>query len=470
MFFDNIHKFKNNVALFLNDNNKVYFRDILSISNKFQKIIKKRSLTILIVDNCLESLCGYIALLRSNNVIMLLDSNIKDKDLKFIINKFLPEFVFCSLVNQKKLPKDFFNLVYSFNNFNLLKNNKKNLYKINDQLMILISTSGSLGEPKFVKLSSDNIITNTRSIISYLNLQSSDRTITTMPMSYSYGFSIINTHLSCGGSIVPNNLSLVDKNFWKLYSISNPSNINGVPFFYEMLNKIGFKRILKNKPRFITQAGGKIKKEIFKNIAKECLENNISFYLMYGQTEAGPRISYHKVKKSDLNTSDIPIGKPVPKGKLFLRDNNDLLIKKKNVEGNLIYQGKNIFGGYAESYLDLNSFDNNIELKTGDLGFQDKMGKFYVSGRKSRFIKVYGYRLNLDYVEKKLNSKGLNVACVGVNEKLYIFSLNSNFKLKNFIDLPKNAYKVILLKKFPLNDNGKISYNNLIKLIDINDH
>ena len=351
----------------------------------------------------------------------------------------------------------------------MLKNSKKNFYKINDQLMILISTSGSLGEPKFVKLSSNNIIVNTRSIISYLNLQSFDRAITTMPMSYSYGFSIINTHLSCGASIVPNNLSLVDKNFWKLYSRSNPSNINGVPFFYEMLNKIGFKRILKNKPRFITQAGGKIKKEIFENVAKECLQNNISFYLMYGQTEAGPRISYHKVKKSDLNTNDIPIGKSVPEGKLFLRNNSDMLIKNKNVEGNLIYKGKNIFGGYAESYLDLNSFDNNIELETGDVGFQDKMGKFYISGRKNRFIKIYGYRLNLDYVEEKLNSKSLNVACVGVNEKLYIFSLNSNFKLKNFIDLPKNAYKLILLKKFPLNDNGKISYNNLIKLIDIKD-
>ena len=68
-----------------------------------------------------------------------------------------------------------------------------------------------------------------------------------------------------------------------------------------------------------------------------------------------------------------------------------------------------------------------------------------------------------------MNSKGLNVACVGVNEKLYIFSLNSNFKLESFIDLPKNAYKLILLKKFPLNDNGKISYSNLIKLIDIKD-
>ena len=290
-----------------------------------------------------------------------------------------------------------------------------------------------------------------------------------MPLSYSYGFSIINTHLYCGGSIVPNNFSLVDRNFWELYSKSKPTNINGVPFFYEMINKIGFERILKHKLRFITQAGGKIKKEIFKKIASKCLENKISFYLMYGQTEAGPRISYHKVKKGDLKESDITIGKPIPKGKLFLRDNNNLLIKNKNVKGNLIYEGKNIFGGYAKSCLDLNSFDNKIELKTGDIGYQDKKGKFFISGRKSRFIKIYGYRLNLDYFEEKLNSNGLNVACIGANEKLYIFSLKTNSKLKNFIDLPKNAYKIVLLKEFPLNDNGKISYSSLIKLIDIKD-
>jgi len=469
MFFDNIHKFKNNVAFFLSDSNKIYFRDILNISNKFQKVIKKRSLSILIADNSLESLCGYISLLRSNNVIMLLDSNIKDEDLKFIIKKFLPQFVFCSKENQKKLPEDYFNLEYSFLNFNLMKSNKKNTYKIDDKLMILISTSGSIGEPKFVKLSLNNIIVNTRSIISYLNLKSFDRTITTMPLSYSYGFSIINTHLYCGGSIVPNNFSLVDKNFWELYSKSTPTNINGVPFFYEMINKIGFERILKNKPRFITQAGGKIKKDIFKKIANKCLENRISFYLMYGQTEAGPRISYHKVKKSDLNMKDITIGKSLPKGKLFLRDYNNLLIKNNNVEGDLIYAGKNIYGGYAKSCLDLNSFDNNVELRTGDIGYHDKEGKFFISGRKSRFIKVYGYRLNLDYFEEKLNSNGLNVACVGVNEKLYIFSIKTNSKIENFIDLPKNAYKIILLKEFPLNDNGKISYSNLTKLIDIKD-
>ena len=98
-----------------------------------------------------------------------------------------------------------------------------------------------------------------------------------MPMSYSYGLSIINSHLISGASIVLNNHSLVDKNFWKLYNYTKPSNLNGVPFFYEILKKIGAERILENKPRFITQAGGKIKNKIFKEIANECLQNDISF-------------------------------------------------------------------------------------------------------------------------------------------------------------------------------------------------
>ena len=79
-----------------------------------------------------------------------------------------------------------------------------------------------------------------------------------------------------------------------------------------------------------------------------------------------------------------------------------MLIKNKNVKGNIIYEGKNIFGGYAKSCLDLSSFDNKTELKTGDVGYQDKNGKFFICGRKSRFIKIYGYRLNLDYFSEPI--------------------------------------------------------------------
>ena len=117
MFYDEVERFKNNVAIFLDQTNKIFYRDIVDISEKFQRKIKKRSLTILITENSLECICGYISLLQANNPLILLDSGIKKEDLKFIIDKFAPEFIFCSVACQKKLPKNFFNLLFSFNHF-----------------------------------------------------------------------------------------------------------------------------------------------------------------------------------------------------------------------------------------------------------------------------------------------------------------------------------------------------------------
>jgi len=467
MFFDSIEKHKNNIALIIDSNNKISYKDILSFSSEFQKKIKTNSLSILISENCVESLCGYISLLRSNNPVMVLDPYITKNDLKILVEKFRPQYIFCSKKNQIKIQKNLFHLIHSFKNFNLFQIKESNFYKINEKLMLLLSTSGSLSEPKFVKLSLENMTSNTQSIISYLNLNSKDCSITTMPMSYSYGLSIINSHLISGASIVLNNHSLVDKNFWKLYNYTKPSNLNGVPFFYEILKKIGAERILENKPRFITQAGGKIKNKIFKEIANECLQNDISFYLMYGQTEASPRISYHEVKKKDLESKMIPIGKPISGGKILLKDESGSLINKANVEGELIYKGKNVFGGYAKSCNELNSFDNISELKTGDLAVKDKNEIFFITGRKSRFIKVYGYRINLDYIEEKINTNQQSIACVAVDEKIYIFCKNKNLNLKDFANIPKKTYKILTLKKFPINNNGKISYGKLIELLKI---
>ena len=80
MFFNNIERYKNNIALFIDQNNKIFYKDILKISDEFQKKIKQRSLSFLISENCFESLCGYISLSRTNNPIMILDSDIQKKD------------------------------------------------------------------------------------------------------------------------------------------------------------------------------------------------------------------------------------------------------------------------------------------------------------------------------------------------------------------------------------------------------
>ena len=146
MFYDEVERFKNNVALFLDRTNKIFYRDIVAIAEKFKKKIKKRSLTILITENSFECICGYISLLRANNPLMLLDSNIKKRDLEFIINKFAPEFIYCSIASQKKLPQNFFNLIYSFKDFSLLK--VKRSFYINTYFIIIFTFSSYRANPK----------------------------------------------------------------------------------------------------------------------------------------------------------------------------------------------------------------------------------------------------------------------------------------------------------------------------------
>ena len=160
----------------------------------------------------------------------------------------------------------------------------------------------------------------------------------------------------------------------------------------------------------------------------------------------------------------MPIGKVINSGKIYLREKNGSSIETPNTEGELIYKGKNIFGGYAENYNDLSSFENITELETGDLAIKNENDVYFITGRKSRFIKIFGYRLNLDYIEKKINSNNHSVICLGLDEKLYVFTKDKKLNIQNYVNLPKEAFKIINLNNFPLNNNGKVSYKKLSKL------
>jgi len=463
VFLTDIKKYKKKIAIYLNKNNSITYSEAFKLSDSFLKYIKKRELIILIAENNIETLIGYIALMRSDSAIMIIDPTIKREDFKEILEKFSPSYIYCSKQLGKIILNSNFSLIFSYQNFNLLKNTKNKKYKIHNDIKILLSTSGSLGEPKFVKLSSRNLECNTKSIITYLNLRSFDRTITTMPMSYSYGLSIINTHLFSGASIVLNNNSLISRKFWDLYKDSRPSNINGVSFFYDILLKVGFNRILNPNLNFMTQAGGKLDEKIFKKILRHSIKNNIDFFLMYGQTEASPRISFHKLKKDNLNFKLAPIGQAIPGGKILLKNEKNITIHKKNIEGEVCFKGPNIFKGYSKNYKDLGKTKSLKELKTGDIAYRDKNNILFITGRKARFIKSFGYRINLDFVEEKFANKGFKVACVGIKDKIYIFSKKKFLKINQIINLPKNSFEIINLKKFPLNNNDKISYNELKK-------
>ena len=198
--FHNLEKFKNKIALISSDEKKYSYSQILSDTKYLNSKIENRSLILIIASNNVYSIIGYISFIRSNNTSILLDKSFKFDYADKIIKKYKPNYIFCPKEYLVKIEQTYKTI--PIGDYNLIRTNFKKHRKINKQNLLLLSTSGTTQSPKFVRLSNRNLLINTKNIIKYLKINSSHTTINTMPMGYSYGLSIINTHLSSGSKIV----------------------------------------------------------------------------------------------------------------------------------------------------------------------------------------------------------------------------------------------------------------------------
>ena len=324
---------------------------------------------------------------------------------------------------------------------------------------------------KFVKLSKSNLYKNTVSIIKYLKLNKKDITITNMPFFYSYMLSIINTHLHIGGSIVISKDSIVQKKFWDIYSKNKITSFNGVPYVYELLFKIGINKILKKNLRYITQAGGKLDEKLKLKLWEILRKKNIELFVMYGQTEASPRISY--IKNKDLILKRESIGKSIEGVKMFLRNDKKQKILTPYLKGNIYCTGKNIMLGYSKSFRDLNNQKNLKELNTGDIGFFDEDKYFFIKSRSKRISKIYGIRLDLEELEEKLLNYGIKIISVSNDKKIGIFYNPSKKislkkikqKVEKITNQSSDIFSFTKLKNIPRTTNQKIDFNKLKRIL-----
>ncbi len=471
LFLKDIYKskYKKNNALILENEEIISYNELIKKIEDFSKNIKQRSLIFLLCKNSFESIVGYLGSIKANCVISLIDEKISNESLIKLINKYYPDFIF---FDKKRLNNlDNFSTSYTFKSFELLKAKKKIKKKLNDNLALLISTSGSTGSSKLVRQSFNNLNHNTNSIIKYLNISQKDIAITTLPMSYVYGLSIINTHLKQGASIVLNNKSVIEKEFWTRLQNKRITNFGGVPYTYSILEKIKLKNFNLSSLKYTTQAGGKISKETTKRILKEYNLLGIKLYLMYGAAEATARMSYLPWK--NIKQKIQSIGKAIPGGRFYLENLEGKIIKKNNTHGELIYKGNNVCMGYAENLDDLNKGDDNKgTLKTGDIAYKDKDNFYYLVGRKDRYIKIHGMRVNLQELEDIILNFGFENICMQEKENMINVFIKNNFELeklkKHIISVTKihpSVFIFKIVKNFPLNKNYKISYNKeLLKL------
>jgi long-chain acyl-CoA synthetase len=467
--FKNFKLFKDCTAL-IDDNNKIKisYKDIRNNSKALSKKVKNKKLILIIAENTLGSILSYIYAVINNYIIIFVDSNLKKNEINKTINNYKPNFI---VTNEKKLSilnRKYSKIFNTFKNVYFFKTNYK-ICKCHKKLSLLLPTSGTIGNNKYVKLSSNNIYQNTISIIKYLKISKKDVAITNMPYFYSYMLSVLNTHLQKGAKIVITNKTIIQKEFWKIFYDKKISSFNGVPYAYEIIDRIGYNKIFTKNLRYITQAGGKLDKSILLKISKLAEKKNKQFFSMYGQTEASPRISYLNPKFAIKKAGSI--GKAIPNTKMWIEIKRKK-IKKPYTKGNIFFSGKNIMLGYAKNYQDLSKISKINSLDTGDIGFFDIEGFYFITGRSSRYIKLYGNRIDLDEIELKMKQQKLNMVCISKFDTLTIF-YTDNKKLKKikeqlFLILNQNLNKIKfkLIKKFPRTNSNKISYNSLYNLND----
>ena len=222
--------------------------------------------------------------------------------------------------------------------------------------------------------------------------------------------------------------------------------------------------------RYITQAGGKLGTELYAEFVEICLKKRMKFYVMYGQTEASPRMSYLPWEFAMTKLGSIGI--PIPGGRFWLEDENGNTINNTDKPGELVYEGDNVSLGYAESYKDFCHGDENKGvLRTGDIATKDLDGFYYIIGRKRRFLKIFGNRVNLDAIEQIIKELGYDCACKGTDDNLKIYLTNIagidevRNHLTEIIKINKRALTFLYIDKIPRNDSGKVLYSLLEKNI-----
>ncbi len=452
-----IKSHSNLTALILKNDTKISFKKLLLDSEKLQNKIDKRSLVFIISQNNYETIVSYISLLINKSVIMFLDKNLDNVFFQNLIKMYSPNYI----ITERDLKLENYQNSHEFLNYKIFRQVKFNKIKFNKDLFLLMTTSGSTGTQKLVKQSYKNYETNTNDIINSLKINSNDSTITTLPISYTFGLSVINTHLFSGSRIILNDYSIVQKEFWERYQNLKPSSFYGVPYIFDLIFKMFNEKLYHKKLNLIAYAGGRISNNTLQKILDFSKIKKVKFFSMYGQAEATARISVLDSKYSQIKRGSI--GKPIGKGKIKII-NEGKIIKKHGVSGSMIFKGENTCLGYANSMKDLNKKDENKKaIDTGDIGMFDKDGFFYITGRKKRFIKFFGSRISLDDIEKMIEEAGHKINCKNIDDRIVIEHTHKNINkedieelLRKKVRINKNYIKFEYVKKFNYTSSGKI--------------
>ena len=462
--------FGEKVAAKDDNGNIITYNNLAELEDQFRQESTGK-LVFCIAQNKIGSFAGYAAMINSHTVPVMISNDMNENLLVSLLEQYKPDYIWVE--NTKVSSFRDVQVKFSAYGYCLIQTSYNCALPLYEELALLLTTSGSTGSPKLVRQSYKNVEANTKSIVKYLELDDKERPITTLPMNYTYGLSIINTHLYVGATILITDKTLMQKEFWDFFKEEEATSFGGVPYTYEILKKLRIFRMNLPSLKTMTQAGGKLAPELHREFAEFSLKTNRKFVVMYGQTEATARMAYLPADKSLDKAGSMGIA--IPGGSFCLIDMDKKEITEPDVVGELVYIGDNVTLGYAENRSDLSKGDERGGiLETGDMARRDKDGYYYIVGRKKRFLKMFGKRVNLDEIDRLIKAEFdyVECACTGTDDNLYIF-VNDDTILNQVRDYVSDITKINLsaiksryIEEIPKNDAGKTLYVELEQYYD----
>jgi len=433
-----------NTAIVADGERLTYAELVHRVAKMARRLGFTRRLTLVAMSNTVESVVGYLAALAAGHAVILADAR-QEAEIEELIERYDPDTV-------TRPDRDV-----------IKERHDDPVHDLHPDLALLLATSGSTGGAKLVRLSYENVHANAAAIAAYLSINETDRAVTTLPLHYCDGLSVLHSHLLRGASILVTQRTVTDPGFWELARRYQITSFAGIPHTFEQLDRIGFENVAPRSLLYITQAGDPLAPDRVKRWAEAGSAAGWQFFVMYGQTEATARMAY---LPPDL-AADHPgaIGIPIPGGALRLEPDPDW---PYDDTGELVYTGPNVMLGYAEGPGDLARGRDVDELRTGDIGRRTDSGLYEIVGRRGRLLKLLGLRIDLWRIESALAEKGIEAVCVGGGAFLVVAvqgaaSVEPARRVVGAaVRLPASAVRMLSVDALPRLGDGKPDYQALL--------
>ena len=422
-------------------------RDVAALAGKLAR--PRKSLVLALMSNEVPCVTGYLAALSAGHAVALWAPEPRPE----VVDAYRPELVLSAQPVE-------LGPAYSWREISGIhvaerEAARDDFPEIHPDLALLLATSGSTGSPKLVRLSARAVEANARSIAEALAIGPDEVAVTSLPLHYSYGLSVLNSLLISKGSVVVTGEGLLAGTFWDIVRRTGCTTFAGVPYAYQVLERLDLAKLAVPQLTTLTQAGGRLTPEVAQRFHERMRTRGGRFFVMYGQTEATARIAILPSERFPEKVGSA--GRAIPGGALAIEDDE------------VVYRGPNVMMGYSTARADLARGDElGGRLATGDLGRLDDEGFLFLTGRARRIAKLTGFRVNLDDVEA-LAAPRAPAAAVARDERLVVFAVGLDAAAADELRralaaaLKVNATLVEVrgIDALPLTPSGKVDYRAL---------